>query len=49
MPKSARVVKANLSQINADEFAENYNVFKVTFKDILHLMKQNAPPNSEIQ
>lgn len=40
IPKSYKYGKVNLDKLQGNEFSENYNVFRVNFKDILRLIRE---------
>eukprot|EP00347_Sterkiella_histriomuscorum_P008402 403345231 len=49
IPKTLKYGKANLHSIEPEEFIKNYNVYKLSFKDILNLIKQQARQDGTAQ
>ena len=41
IPKSLKYGKADLNKMDMEEFVEHYNVFRITMKDIIKLIKEN--------
>lgn len=46
IPKTLKYGRADLAHLDMDEFLKNFNIFKLNFKDMLNLIKEEAAKNN---
>ena len=46
IPKTLKYGRADLAHLDMEEFLKNFNIFKLNFKDMLNLIKEEAAKNN---